>query len=84
MRTIAPWLLVLALLPRVDDPWPNSIGIDLPLTMAGGGSVFAGVIFSLAAREKWERAARLGGLAGFCVGALLYCLALVNQVVSNL
>jgi hypothetical protein len=84
MRAIVPWLLILAVLPKVSDPWPSSIGIDLPLTMAGGGGVFAGVVYSLAAHEKREHAVKLGGLAGFCLGALLYCIALLNQIASHL
>jgi hypothetical protein len=84
MRAIAPWLLVLAVLPRVEDPWPNTIGVELPIATAAAGSVLAGVAYSLATREKRERAIKIGGLSGFCVGGALYFVSLLVQVVSNL
>lgn len=84
MRAIAPWLLVLAVLPRVEDPWPDTIGVELPIATAAAGSVLAGVAYSLSAQEKRERAIRLGGLSGFCVGSALYFVSLLAQVVSSL
>ena len=84
MRTIAPWLLALAFLPRVEDPWPDTIGVELPIVTAAAGSVLAGVAFPLAPREKRERAIKLGGLFGFYVGSALYLVSLLTQVVSSL
>jgi hypothetical protein len=83
MRAVAPWLLAIAVLPRVEDPWPDTIGVELPFATAAAGSVLAGVAYSLATREKRERAIKWGGLSGFCVGSVLYCVALLVQVASS-
>lgn len=84
MRAIAPWLLVLAILPRVEDPWPETIGLELPFFMATAGSVLAAVGSSLVKLERQERAIKLGGVFGFCLGGIFYCVALLIQVVSSL
>jgi hypothetical protein len=84
MRAIVPWLLVLTVLPRVEDPWPDSIGVDLPIGTAAAGSVLAGLAYSLATREKRERAIKLGGLCGFCAGSALYVVSLLAQVLCSL
>jgi hypothetical protein len=84
MRAIAPWLLALAALPRVEDPWPDTIGFELPIATAAAGSVLAGVVYSLANQEKRDRAIKLGGLSGFCIGSALYFVSLLVQVVSSL
>jgi hypothetical protein len=84
MRAIIPWLVVLAILPRVEDPWPETIGVELPFATAAAGSILAGVAYSLASQEKWERAIKLGGLFGFCIGSVLFFVSLPAQVVSGL
>lgn len=83
MRAIVPWLLVLAVLPRVDDPWPDTIDLEFPFAMAAAGGVFAGVVCFLAGEEKRERAIKLGGLVGFSVGGVLYCISLLAQVIFS-
>jgi hypothetical protein len=84
MRAIAPWLLLLAVLPRVEDPWPEAISLNLPFVTATAGAVFAGVICFGASRDKRERAALLGGFLGFVAGLVLYVVSLVAQVASSL
>jgi hypothetical protein len=84
MRATIPWLLVLAVLPRVEDPWPDAIGVELPFATAAAGSILAGVAYSLAIREKRERAIKLGGLVGFCVGSAFFFVSLLAQVISSL
>ena len=84
MRAIAPWLLVLAVLPRVEDPWPDTIGLELPLVTATAGGVLAAVVSSLAKWDKQERAITLGGLVGFYLGSTFYVIALLVQVASGL
>lgn len=59
-------------------------GADLPFTLAAAGGVLGGVGYSLAGREKQERAIKLGGLVGFCLGSGLYGVALLAQVISEL
>jgi hypothetical protein len=76
-------LLESALVPRVDNPWPERIGLGFPFAMAGA----VGVLASLAAgdddREARDRAIYRGGLWGFRFGAALYVVALMFQVASG-
>ncbi|HEX7245037.1 MAG TPA: hypothetical protein VF245_05665 [Solirubrobacterales bacterium] len=68
-------------LPRVEDPWPSSIGMDLPFTIAGAGGVFGAAVSFHAASERRERAVLLFGFLGFWLGTLFYVVALANQLV---
>jgi len=84
-------VLVLALLlgqalglPEVEDPIPNRINVELPFVWAGMGGVLAGLAFRFSARPKRERAMQMWGFIGFALGAGLYLLALVLQVISRL
>jgi len=81
---MVPWLLVLAVLPRVEDPWPDTIDLGLPFHMAAAGCVLAGVVCFLAAEEKRERAIKLGGFFGFSLGSVLYFVSLLVQVACSL
>lgn len=69
--------------PRVDDPWPDSIGLELPIVMAGVGGAVASVLYAGASKADRDEAIRYGGLGGFGLGALFYVLALVNQIVFD-
>jgi hypothetical protein len=82
--SIWTWLLLSSVLPRVENPWPESIGIELPFALAGAFGVAAGAWHADAPREKRDKAVAMGGAWGFRVGALLYALALVNQVTFGL
>jgi hypothetical protein len=83
MRTLVPWLLVIAVLPRVENPWPDTIGLGLPVMTAIAGMVLAGVAFTKAARERRDDAQRWGLFLGFLMGAVFYFVALMTQVVSG-
>jgi hypothetical protein len=78
-------LLILAwlsgsFLPRVADPWPKSVGLELPLTLSGSGAVLASVVFAFSSSARRDRAIRLGGALGFLVGMGLYLISLIVQV----
>jgi lipopolysaccharide export LptBFGC system permease protein LptF len=81
---MAPWLLALAVLPRVEDPWPDTISFWLPVSTAGLGMTLAAVLFVRSPRERREDATRLGIFWGFVVGLLFYVIALAAQVISSL
>jgi len=76
-------LVVISLLPRVENPWPESIGLELPIVMAGVGGVVANVLYASASKAQRDGAVRYGGLGGFGVGTLFYLLSLLDQVVSG-
>jgi len=84
MRAIVPWLLVLAILPRVEDPWPDTIDLGFPFATAAAGCVLAGAMWFLAAEKERERAIKLGGFLGFAVGSVFYLVSLLAQVMSSL
>jgi hypothetical protein len=75
------WLTLLSSLPRVEDPWPSSIGMDLPFTTVGIGGVIGTVVAFHLRLASRDRAVMIGGLVGFWLGALFYLIALANQVV---
>lgn len=74
---------LISLLPRVEDPWPDSIGLELPIVMAGIGGAVASVLYAGGSKADRDEAIRYGGLGGFGLGALFYILALLNQVVFD-
>jgi hypothetical protein len=84
MRALAFLLIGLSLLPVVENPWPASIGLELPVEAAGVGGVVATVLFAGAPRGRREKATFRGGLWGFYLGALFYLLSLLNQLTLNL
>jgi len=73
-------LLANAFPPRVENPLPESIGLDAPFVSAGMGGVLLGILFSPARQATRERAMRWGALVGFVLGAGLYAFALLAQV----
>jgi hypothetical protein len=84
MLAVASILLVGAILPEVNDPWPDSIGLDFPFAMAGAWGVMADFLNWDAPPDHRDRAIRRGGAYGFYLGALLYALSLVVHVASSL
>jgi len=72
-----------AVLPRVQNPWPESIGLGFPFALAGASGVLMGVLLSEAPSAKRDRAIRIGGLWGFRIGALFYSACVVVQVLSG-
>lgn len=82
--SIALGFIADSILPRVEDPWPESIGLEFPFTMAGAGTVLAGIVYGEASQMRRDRASHRGGIYGFGVGAVIYALSLFSQVASGL
>jgi hypothetical protein len=53
---------VTSLFPRVDDPWPDAVGLELPIVTTGVGCVVASVLYARAPKAKRDEAIRYGGL----------------------
>jgi hypothetical protein len=70
-------------LPKVEDPWPDRIGMGLPFTLAGGGAVLAGILFAGSTAARRDRAIMWGGVFGFLGGVCFYAISLVVQVTSR-
>jgi hypothetical protein len=77
-------LLLASILPRVESPLPETVGLGLPITAAGVGGVLMGVLFARSPPPRRERAINLGGFWGFAIGSLAYVVALLAQVLSQL
>jgi hypothetical protein len=77
-------LPVATLMPRVEDPWPDSIGLEFPVGLAAAFAVMAGVVKTGASKADRDRAISQAGLTGFLLGAGLYLVALVIQIGSAL
>jgi hypothetical protein len=77
---IGLWLLNDSFLPRVEDPWPETVGLDLPFMLSGASAALAAIVYFEAPSAKRSRAVRKSSLIGFCIGALIYVISLVNTV----
>lgn len=80
MPAIELAIFVASILPRVENPWPDTIGLELPFAMAGAGGVLASVSYAEVAQVERDRAISRGGLRGFRLGAAFYVLSLLNQI----
>ena len=80
------WLLLLAgsVFPQVEDPWPDRIGVNLPIALGGAFGFLASVLFAAAPEARRNRAIRNGGLIGIALGLVFYLISLVVQVCSEL
>jgi hypothetical protein len=80
------WLVLLAgsVFPQVEDPWPDEIGVTLPITLGGILGFLASVLFATSPEARRNRAIRNGGLAGIAIGLVLYLVSLIAQVCSSL
>jgi hypothetical protein len=76
------WMPLTALLPRAEDPIPDTIGAGVLFSLAGAGGVLAVVAESMlgVSDSRQSRWARLGVSLGFALGALLYGTALIGQL----
>jgi predicted tellurium resistance membrane protein TerC len=72
-------LLTASFLPEVEDPWLDQVGLGLPFTLAGGGAIVAGVLFSGSPPARRDRVIRWGGALGLLGGILLYLISLIIQ-----
>jgi hypothetical protein len=86
MLSVAPYLLLLtaSIVPRVENPLPDEIGLTVMLISAGAGGVLGSVLFAASAKERREWAISWGGVIGFGFGLAYYLVALLNQIVSDL
>ena len=84
MLAIDLWILVAgSIFPRVEDPWPDSIDLGFPFMLAGAGSILAGVVYAEAPQAQRDRAINRAGIRGFRLGAAIYALSLLVQVMSG-
>jgi CDP-diglyceride synthetase len=84
-------MLVLALLigqalglPEVENPIPEKIGVGHIFALAGTLGLMGGIFRFRSSPSEQERAVRRGGLAGFCIGLVVYCVLSLVQVLSDL
>ncbi|HEX6666060.1 MAG TPA: hypothetical protein VF081_05650 [Solirubrobacterales bacterium] len=73
-------LLAGALLPRVESPVPESIGLSLPFVLAGAGGVLAGVFVPARPAKRRDRWIIRAGRIGFGLGLGFYLLSLAIQL----
>jgi len=79
------WLLLAgSVFPQVEDPWPDRIGVTLPITLGGALGFLASVLFAASPEARRNRAIRNGGLAGIAFGLAFYFVSLAAQVCSSL
>jgi hypothetical protein len=71
-----------SILPRVEDPVPDRIGLEFPFALAAAGGVLASLWHVESPSEVRERALRWAGFTGFGMGSAFYLLSLAVQVSS--
>jgi hypothetical protein len=69
-----------SIIPRVESPWPDTIGLELPFAMAAAGGVLATVLFANSPQSRRDRQVRRLGLLGFYLGIVAYVVTLAVQV----
>jgi hypothetical protein len=84
MIVVDPIHILASILPHVRDPWPASIGLELPFALAGAGDVAGGALFIDAPPEERNRIAHGTAVRCFLGGSGFYLLALVNQLTLQL
>ncbi len=80
MPTVDLWHLIGSILPHVRDPWPQSIGLGFPFTLAGASSMAAGVVCAELPQPQRDRIINRFGVFGFWGGVLLYAVSLLVQL----
>ena len=70
------------LFPRVENPWPDHIGLGFPFAIAGAFTLAANVMYADSPASRRERVSSKGGLVGFWIGFFLYLISLLAQVLS--
>ncbi|MBK5219768.1 MAG: hypothetical protein JJE35_08280 [Thermoleophilia bacterium] len=69
-------------LPRVEDPWPDEIGLGFPFAIAGVFGAIAEFRFGAAPDHDRDRAVHRWGLIGLHLGAAVYTVSVLAQVAS--
>jgi hypothetical protein len=82
MLGVSQLLVLASFLPHVENPWPDTIGLELPFAMAGAGGLLAGALYAGDTKKGRDEAVRNGGLWGFRIGMLFYVVSFLNQVAS--
>jgi hypothetical protein len=70
--------------PEVEDPIPNRIGLGHIIAFTGAGAVLGEVFRFGSSPTSRERAVRFGSLVGFGIGAAVYFLSLLAEIISAL
>ena len=70
--------------PEMENPIPSRIGLHHIIAFAGAGAVLGEVFRFGSSTTRRDRAVRLGSLVGFGIGAAVYLLALLAEIVSAL
>jgi hypothetical protein len=76
------FLHLIATLPRVEDPWPRTVGIGFPFSAAGAGGVLGNVFWARHSVAERNQATSTGGFWGFWAGAVFYLALFANQLLS--
>jgi hypothetical protein len=84
MLLISPWLFGDSVLPHVRDPLPHSIGLGFPLALSGAFSMLAEILKAEVPPSQRDRFISRAGIYGFVIGAALYLLALLDQLLFQL
>lgn len=71
-------------IPRAENPWPETVGIDLPFAAAGACGVVGEFVSTVKSGDRRELIVRRWGVFGFLLGAFLYAVALLIQLLSML
>jgi hypothetical protein len=72
------------LFPEVENPWPDTIGLEFPFGLAAAFAVVAGVVNPGGSKLDRDRAINWAGVAGFLLGIAIYLIALASQIVSSI
>ena len=73
--------LLASFFPRVEDPWPDTIGLEFPFAFAGASGMLVGICYAGSPPLKRERAINRGGRIGFYFGWGFYLFSLLVQVI---
>lgn len=84
LAVVSKALFLAWLLPEVEDPWPDKIGLEFLFQAGGAGGWIMDLTAVGAPEGDRNRAVRLGGLWGFRIGATFYAFSLLIQVGSTL
>lgn len=76
------WLV--ALIPRAESPWPETVDLSTPFALAGVGGMIGELVRPGAAPARRDLFARRWSLAGLACGFAFYGCAIAYQLLSRL